>query len=216
MDKKEDMIEVINRVKKVKRGFKGIEKESKEIRNYYGVNECFEIAQELFKYDSFQVRMLATFIMGSISYELESALVFLKERVSLDENWRVQEILAKAFDTYCENIGYNNSLQTIKDWLNSDNPNVRRAVTEGLRIWTSRDYFKQNPQIAVNILGKLKSDNSEYVRKSVGNALKDISKKHKELVKQEIETWNLSNGKIKQTYKFAIKYLDSKRGIKNE
>lgn len=52
------MIEVINRVKKVKHGFKGIEKESKEIRNHYGVNECFEIAQELFKYDSFQVRIL--------------------------------------------------------------------------------------------------------------------------------------------------------------
>ncbi len=37
--------------------------------------------------------------------------------------------------------------------------------------------FKQNPKVAISLLSKLKDDKSEYVRKSVGNSLKDISKK---------------------------------------
>jgi hypothetical protein len=32
----------------------------------------------------------------------------LCKRVSLDQNWRVQEILAKAFGQYCEDRGYEN------------------------------------------------------------------------------------------------------------
>lgn len=43
---------------------------------------------------------------------------------------------------------------------------------------TSRDYFKQNSEVAISLISKLKDDKSEYVRKSVGNSLKDISKKH--------------------------------------
>ena len=54
--------------------------------------------------------------------------------------------------------------------------NHRRAVTEGLRIWTSRPFFKDNPKEAIRLLSEYKTDENEYVRKSVGNALRDISK----------------------------------------
>ena len=84
---------------------------------------------------------------------------------------------------------------------------MRRAVTEGLRIWTSRDYFKQNPNIAISLISNLKNDKSEYVRKSVGNALKDISKKHSELIKLELKTWDLSEKTINQVYKLANKHI---------
>ena len=63
------------------------------------------------------------------------------------------------------------ALPLIKEWLNSDCANVRRAVSEGLRVWTSRPYFKDNPQIAIQLLASHREDKSEYVRKSVGNAL---------------------------------------------
>ena len=56
---------------------------------------------------------------------------------------------------------------------------MRRAVTEGLRIWTGRPYFHNHPEVAIQLLSQLRNDESEYVRKSVGNALRDISKKHK-------------------------------------
>ena len=103
--------------------------------------------------------------------------------------------------------GFENALLTIKEWLNDSNPNVRRAVTEGLRIWTSRDYFKQNPEVAISLISKLKDDKSEYVRKSVGNSLKDISKKHGELLILELQTWDLSQKSVNQVYKLASKYI---------
>ncbi len=135
------------------------------------------------------------------------ALCFLKEQVSTDENWRVQEMLAKAFDEVCKHRGYETSLPIIEEWITDDNPNVVRAVTEGLRIWTSRPFFKENPLMAIVLISKHKAHESEYLRKSVGNALRDISKKHAELIRQEVEQWNLSNPRIMFTYKFAAKLL---------
>ena len=151
--------------------------------------------------------MLATTILGRLATTNEEALCFLKEQVSIDENWRVQEMLAKAFDEICKHRGYEASLPLIKEWINDSNPNVIRAVTEGLRIWTSRPYFKENPTVAIALIAKHKGHESEYLRKSVGNALRDISKKHAELIRQEVQQWDLSNSRIMSTYKLATKLL---------
>lgn len=62
---------------------------------------------------------------------------FLKKRVSRDDDWRVQEILAKAFDRFCSDTGYEKALPVLREWLADSNPDARRIVTEGLRIWTS-------------------------------------------------------------------------------
>jgi 3-methyladenine DNA glycosylase AlkC len=145
--------------------------------------------------------------MGFIASESKGALTFLKGSVSKDADWRVQEMLAKAFDRYCLDIGYKNALPVIQEWLSDKNANVRRAVTEGLRIWTGREYFKDHPEVAIKLLSRLKADESEYVRKSVGNALRDISKKHKDLVKAEIAAWDSSDSKVKLTYKLASKFI---------
>jgi len=48
---------------------------------------------------------------------------------------------------------------------------------------------------------------SEYVRKSVGNGLRDISRKHRELVKAELQRWDVSSKGIAQTHKLASKFL---------
>jgi 3-methyladenine DNA glycosylase AlkC len=37
---------------------------------------------------------------------------------------------------------------------------------------------------------KIERGESEYVRKSAGNALRDISRKHKTLVANEVQTWD--------------------------
>ena len=122
-----------------------------------------------------------------------------RDEVSKDDNWRVQEVLAKAFDEFCKNTGYEKALPIIDEWLENDNPNTRRAVTEGLRIWTSRPYFKDNPNEAIRRIVALKEDPSEYVRKSVGNALRDISKKFPELIKDELNNWKLESKEINKS-----------------
>ena len=170
-------------------------------------NATMRIGHQLFASEVHQARSLATYLIGLNSAESKQCLNFLRTRVCKDKDWHVQEILAHSFDRYCSDVGYKEALPMIKDWLSDSNPNVRRAVTEGLRIWTSRPYFKEHPIIAIRLLGNLRSDESEYVRKSVGNALRDISRKHKDLIRAELIKRNLNDQVIMQTYKLACKFL---------
>lgn len=101
-------------------------------------------------------------------------------------------MLAKAFDYYCKPIGYKNSLTDIERWLSNNNPNVKRAVVEGLRIWITKPYFNENPTIAIQLITQPKHDESKYLRKSIGNAMRDIRKGHKNLIDTEILNWDLT------------------------
>ncbi len=199
--------EILNNILHVEHGFQHIIDGADEIFSANSKEQCFEVALELFRNDAYQARMLATTILGRLAIEDNDALRFLKEQVSTDENWRVQEMLAKAFDEICKNRGYEKCFCLIENWLDDDNPNVVRAVTEGLRIWTSRPFFKENPSLAIALIAKHKAHESEYLRKSVGNALRDISKKHAELIRNEVQQWDLSNPRILFTYKLAAKLL---------
>ena len=190
----------------IKSGFK--EEEKRALTDYKNNDRVYIKKLAFLSYESivYQVRMYGVFLFGYLSDDSD-ILTFMRDEVSKDENWRVQEVLAKSFDEYCKNKGYENSIPVVDEWLSSDNPNTRRAVTEGLRIWTNRPYFKENPQEAIKRLGALKEDASEYVRKSVGNALRDISRKFPELIKEELKTWKLETKEIKQVYKLASRFV---------
>ena len=190
----------------IKSGFK--EEEKRALADYKNNDRVYIKKLAFLSYESkvYQVRMYGVFLFGYLSDDSD-ILTFMRDEVSRDDNWRVQEVLAKSFDEYCKNKGYENSIPIIDEWLNSDNPNIRRAVTEGLRIWTSRPYFKENPQEAIKRIAALKEDASEYVRKSVGNALRDISRKFPELIKEELRTWNLETKEIKQVYKLWSRFV---------
>ena len=190
----------------IENGFK--EEERRALVDYKSNDTEYikELAFLAYKSDIYQVRMYGVFLFGYLS-EQKDILVFMRDEVSKDDNWRVQEVLAKAFDEFCRKTGYEKALPIIDEWLDNHNPNTRRAVTEGLRIWTSRPYFKDNPNEAIRRIATLKEDASEYVRKSVGNALRDISKKFPELIKAELNNWKLDSKEINQVYKLASKFI---------
>lgn len=198
---------ILSKILPIEHGFQHILDGADEIFSTYSKEQCFGLARSLFEHEAYQARMLATTILGRLATTNEEALCFLKEQVSIDENWRVQEMLAKAFNEICKHRGYEASLPLIKEWINDTNPNVIRAITEGLRIWTSRPYFKENPTVAIALIAKHKGHESEYLRKSVGNALRDISKKHAELIRQEVQQWDLSDPRILFTYRLTTKLL---------
>ena len=202
------MEKLIERVQKSQHGFLDIQKAADEVLAGLPAGESYPVAREMFSSEIHQVRSLATFILGRLSAHSPESLAFLKQRVSPDSDWRVQEILAKAFDGYCADTGYEQALPVIHEWLADSHPNVRRAVTEGLRIWTGRPYFHEHPDAAVHILSALRGDPSEYVRRSVGNALRDISKKHGYLVRDELQRWEIADKRIEQTYKLANRFLN--------
>ena len=190
----------------IENGFK--EEERRALADYKSsdIEYIKELAFLAYKSDIYQVRMYGVFLFGYLS-EQKDILVFMRDEVSKDDNWRVQEVLAKAFDEFCRKTGYEKALPIIDEWLDNHNPNTRRAVTEGLRIWTSRPYFKDNPKEAIKRIAALKEDTSEYVRKSVGNALRDISKKFPELIRAELNNWKLDSKEINQVYKLASKFI---------
>lgn len=200
---------LITRLTAEAHGFKHVQHVADELLAE-GDEKALSLADELFASDIYQVRMCAVHIYGVLSARHKQAYDALADTVILDDDWRVQEMLAKAFDRYCADVGYEAALPIIRTWLTSKNANQRRAVSEGLRIWTSRPYFRDNPSKAIQLLATLKADESKYVRTSAGNALRDISKKHPELIRAEVQQWDTGNGAIAETYKLASKFVIDK------
>lgn len=193
-----------------KDSLKLVKSEAKAYYKSHTSEECYGMGMELYKSDNFQIQEVGVFLLGYSAHDHENAISFMKDTVSLHESWKVQEILAMAFDNHCGIIGYENALPLIKEWLYSDRANVRRAASEGLRVWTSRDYFKENPGTAIELLAANREDESEYVRKSVGNAIRDISKKFPDLVSEEIGRWEMESKRCRQVYKLASRFLSEK------
>lgn len=181
-----------------------------EAKKYYQSNsleECHEMGYTLYRSDNFQIQEIGVFLLGYCAHRYEDALTFLHDTVSSHKNWKVQEIFAMAFDAHCKIVGYEQALPLIRQWMEDDRANVRRAVAEGLRVWTNRPFFRENPQIAVELLSARREDASEIVRRSAGNALRDISRKHPVLVAEELNGWNLSSKKAQQVHELAGKYI---------
>ncbi len=194
----------------ISNGFKEQEKRALNDFKSGSPSHIKKLAYSAYGSDVYQVRMYGVFLFGYLSDDKE-ILDFMRDEVSKDSNWRVQEILAKAFEEFCKKTGFKEAVPVIDEWLGHNDPNTRRAVSEGLRIWTNRPYFKENPQEAVKRLSALKQDPSEYVRKSAGNALRDISKKHPDLIESETNTWDLDVKEINQVYKLARRFIENSR-----
>lgn len=152
-------------------------------------------------------RMLAVYLLGFTSGARPANLALLCERAAPDPSWEVQEALAQAFDAYCAAVGYETAVPTIDAWLGDDHPNARRAVSEGLRPWTSksRAYSAQRPGEAIRRLAALRADPSDYVRHSAGNALRDIRRAFPELVDAEMATWDLADPHERFTYERVLR-----------
>lgn len=208
----EVMKRFIQHVKKPQHGCLDIENTADEVFSQQSAKQCLLLAKRLYVSELYQARSLAVCILGRLAAKSNESLAFLKLQVSQDTDWHVTEIMAKAFNRYCADIGYENALSVIREWLADADPNVRRAVTEGLRVWTERPYFVKHPALAIQLLSALQNDESAYVRDSVGNALRDISKNHSALVKNELAKWDITINNIKQTHTLASQYLSLLQG----
>jgi 3-methyladenine DNA glycosylase AlkC len=78
-------------------------------------------------------------------------------------------------------------------WSKHENHHVRRLATEGSRPrlpWAmALPFLKKDPDAILPILENLKTDPSEYVRRSVANSLNDIAKDNPEIVISIAKKW---------------------------
>lgn len=198
---------LVRRAKQTRQGFGDLRLMAETIFAAETPAASYRISKDLFATDAYQARCVGVFILGMHAARRAPALRLLRVKVSRDPTWQVQEILAMAFDRCCRDCGYESALPLIDDWLADGNPNIRRAASEGLRIWTARPYFKDHPAAAIERLSALKADDSDTVRRSAGNALRDISRKHKDLVAGALATWDITDSHIRETHKLASKFL---------
>lgn len=194
--------EIVSDLKQIEHGFKHIMLAGDQIYATPALDH-YALAVGLLDEESYQGRMLGTYLLGLLAPGDVRALISLREVVVRDENWRVQEMLAKAFDYYCAQIGYEHAMGDLESWLSDPDPKLNRAVIEGLRVWTGRPYFKMHPEVAVSMISVHRASESEYLRKSVGNALRDIWKRHPDLVEKEVSGWDLSDPKVLFTSKLT-------------
>lgn len=177
-------------------GFAHVRNVAQELWEWNAASEVRKLARRLYGEAAYQNRMCAVFLFGMLAEHDPEALVFLRDEVATDEHWRVQEILAQVFDHYCRRVGYEAALPVIKNWLTKANPNTRRAVIEGLRVWTKRPYFREHPDTAVGFIGKQRDHESEHLRRSVGNSLRDIKRTHPAVVSQAVAGWDRNNPRV--------------------
>ncbi len=85
------------------------------------------------------------------------------------------------------------TLTELHTWVDDDDHHVRRLISEGTRPrlpWGKQlPMFMKDPQPVLELLDKLKDDDSEYVRRSVANNLNDIAKDHPDLVADLSGNW---------------------------
>jgi hypothetical protein len=100
----EEIEGLVQQVSKVKDGFKPIQAEAENILVQHTTYDSLQLAHRLYASEVHQARMLATLIFGKLAALSPEAFSFLKGTVSRDDDWRVQEMLAMAFDTYTYNL----------------------------------------------------------------------------------------------------------------
>ena len=81
------------------------------------------------------------------------------------ENPATGEIVARVPDMSAAEVA------EIDAWLADPSPNIRRAVTEGLRIWTSKPYFRDHPDTAIKLLSQLREVLGLLLLKKKGGAM---------------------------------------------
>lgn len=85
------------------------------------------------------------------------------------------------------------TMSKVLDWSTHKNLHVRRLASEGIRPrlpWAmALPEFKKDPTLLIPILNNLKTDESEYVRRSVANNLNDISKDHPKVLLKIAKQW---------------------------
>lgn len=132
-------------------------------------------------------------LMGEYASASKSNLIKALNQVKIwaeHPDWTVREIgcfiLRKGLVSFPDMTIY-----TMKNWIHSESENLRRLVTESCRPLNDVKWLRnplKNDEI-LNILSVLKSDPSEYVRKSVGNNLKDLTKYMPEKILNLFDDW---------------------------
>ena len=119
-----------------------------------------------------------------------SMIIPLIEEYATYDEWSVRESTGGAILAGLKKIP-EKTIELLFSWANNENENLRRIISESSRPMTGVKWLRdptKNDKI-LEILTILRKDPSIYVRKSVGNNLKDLSKYMPEKVLDLMDKW---------------------------
>ncbi|HAS41221.1 MAG TPA: DNA alkylation repair protein [Microscillaceae bacterium] len=106
---------------------------------------------------------------------------------------------------------FDQTMAKMLEWSTHENYHVRRLASEGCRPrlpWASPlRMLKKDPAPILPILENMKSDETDYVRRSVANNLNDIAKDHPSIVIDTAQSWFGHNKETNWIVKHACRTL---------
>jgi 3-methyladenine DNA glycosylase AlkC len=91
-------------------------------------------------------------------------------------------------------IDYDRAMRILHAWCTDSSPHVRRLVSEGTRprlpLAGRIRRFQKDPRPVIELLDKLKDDESQYVRRSVANNINDIAKDNPAIAIATLKRWS--------------------------
>ena len=136
----------------------------------------YEIGTTLFlRSKDFQSKGVALGILsfyGTIDYE--KVLPFFEASAS-STDWNMREFSQMFFRKLVQKWP-NQIKQYLLKLTESEDPNIRRFVSETLRPVKENSWFYKKPDYSLSILKNLFKERSEYPRTSVGNNLSDLAR----------------------------------------
>jgi 3-methyladenine DNA glycosylase AlkC len=157
------------------------------------------LSKNLFKYgeefEDLKIMHLALYIFAENIYQYPHMFEEIKPLIiswANHKEWQIRESCGEAILAALKKIPQK-CIKFLSESTSSDNENLRRLVAETLRPRADIKWLRDPSEndFVLKILTKLRTDPSIYVRKSVGNNLKDLSKYMPEKVLKLMQKWIL-------------------------
>jgi 3-methyladenine DNA glycosylase AlkC len=115
-------------------------------------------------------------------------------------NWKLREFSQIFFRKLIQS-NPDKSKDLLLETVKTDNPYLRRFVSETLRPIKENHWIHEQPEYALSVIKYLYKEGNKYARDSVGNNLSDLSKTNPELILEIIQL--LVQKKDENAYKIA-------------
>ena len=135
----------------------------------------------------------------------DPAAVFPKIRaLAASESWQEREVAATALVEISKKQP-DAVVREMRRWATDADANIRRTASEGLR-----HVARTAPANVASVIEALRGDSELYVRKSVGNILRNAGNKHSDFVLELCQRWGargdfFTNWTIKDGLKKLLK-----------
>jgi 3-methyladenine DNA glycosylase AlkC len=142
---------------------------------------------------------MAIHLIANLASESFHPTVKKIEQWALNEQWEIQENACHAVMSGLQ-TQRTQTLQQLRQWAQHPHAQLRRLVAESLRPKAEIKWLRDPTQNAevLEILTILNHDPSIYVRKSVGNNLKDLTKYIPATILDLIEGWLAKKGMLNE------------------